>query len=99
MNWNVGICCAELYCPMCNYPLAPSGRFMVVPEGAAEPLPVGGVGPEKVVEATASVSDDVCLEVNTAVAICPKCGRPETAFKNKSGFVNHCRICGRGVKG
>lgn len=24
---------------------------------------------------------------------CPKCGRLESEFKNRSGFVNHCRKC------
>ena len=24
---------------------------------------------------------------------CPKCGKPESDFKSKSGFVNHKRLC------
>ena len=32
MNWTVGTCCAELFCPECEYPLAPSGRFTLVSE-------------------------------------------------------------------
>ncbi len=25
--------------------------------------------------------------------VCPKCGKPESAFKSRSGFVNHKRLC------
>jgi len=32
MNWTVGTCCAELFCPLCEYPLAPSGRFTLIAE-------------------------------------------------------------------
>lgn len=85
MNWTIGTCCAELFCPLCNYPLAPSGRFTLL----EEPVIVERMPGEDI-----AMVDDV-VGVNPLSA-CPKCGRPESEFKNRSGFVNHCRKCGTG---
>lgn len=86
MAWTIGTCCAELFCPCCNYPLAPSGRFTLL-------------GEPEIVEQV-PISDSVDIEIikpaSASPDSCPKCGREETEFKNRSGFVNHCRKCGTG---
>ena len=86
MAWTIGTCCAELFCPCCNYPLAPSGRFTLL-------------GEPEIIEQV-PISDSVDIEIikpaSASLDSCPKCGRHESEFKNRSGFVNHCRKCGTG---
>ncbi len=157
MNWTIGTCCSELFCPLCNYPLAPSGRFTLLEEpviiremSQAEKnqaviesewqvinesfitnlSEVFGPALEKLAENNSleemqAVTDEylkthpeeksysefgksdvqtvqeLSAEVDDIIGLnpissCPKCGKLESEFKNRSGFVNHCRKCTAG---
>jgi len=76
MAWTIATQCSEIFCPLCNYPLAPSGHFTLL-------------GEPEIVEQMPAVE----TEKDIYMEPCPKCGKVEGEFKNRSGFVNHCRKC------
>ena len=92
MNWTVGTCCAELFCPECEYPLAPSGRFTFVPEFSVPseeliskieiPAPDGWEPGHRL------TAEEEKL-VKQTPEVCKVCGRPASEFKSRAGFIGH----------
>lgn len=82
IRWSEATMCAMIFCPQCEYPLAPNGSFTLADV-------------DRVSEAAKArqAAIDAAEEGPEEEEACPKCGKPASGFKSRSGFVNHCRMC------
>ena len=102
MCWTDATMCNLIFCPNCEFPLAPHGRFNLV-----EIDRVGEAARKRqemieLLEASKDVPQELWDEAQRLVEgvdaanpeeTCPKCGKPESGFKSRSGFLNHQRYC------
>ena len=105
MNWTNSTCCAELFCPECEYPLAPSGRFNLIPPEVSAPteFSVPSEDPVSKVEIPApdgwvagkrlTAEEEKLVLVKQTPEVCKICGRAASEFKSRAGFIGHQNHC------
>jgi len=79
--WDNCVEWRHMHCPRSN---GAHLVFMINYEDTGKAIEQGG--PDRI------LTDEGWVDLVTTEC-CPKCGKPESEFKTKAGFVNHCRLC------